>query len=381
MNVLDKYLKGDKVIWAVVLLMVLFSVLVGYSSSANLAIRLSDGDATPYLFKHVTMLVLGVGGMFYMQHFDFKYLSRLSVLGIWVSVVLLLVTMVAGRNINSAQRWLLGFQPSDLAKIVLIIYVARFLVVRKEKLKSFKQGLVPIMIPIATICILIMPSDFSTAFLVFVICFTLLFVGGAAVKHLAGIVGVAVLVFGILAGINAVRPGTLPRWETWMSRISSFESGEVVVNYQANQAKIAIVNGGWLGNGPGKGSIKNMMYSAQSDFVYASILEDWGGMIGGIGTLLLYLILLFRSIKVATKTESLFGSYLVFGLSFSIVIQALINMGVGVNILPVTGQPLPLISMGGTSILFTCVSIGVILNVSRTVYKEQEVKRGNHAIA
>lgn len=370
----EKYLKGDKVIWSIIILLSLFSSVMAYSASSNLAYRLTDGDATPFFFKHVAILVIGIVTIIYLQHFKFRYFSRLSQIGIWIAAVLLLVTLMFGRSVNSAQRWIMGFQPSDLAKIVLIIFVARLLAKNHKNIKSFKEGLLPILIPIAGICVLILPADFSTAFMLFVVCFVLLFVGGVAVKYLLGLIGGAVGLFGLLLLLNAASPGLLPRVETWKQRIFSFESGDEKENYQAQRAKLAVANGGVWPNGPGKGAIKNELYSAQSDFVYASIIEEYGSIIGGVGMLLLYLIFLFRSIKIMTKTNSLFGGYLVFGLSFLLVFQALINMGVGVNLLPVTGQPLPLISMGGTSILFTCISIGIILNVSRTVYADQEEK-------
>lgn len=368
----EKYLKGDRVIWSIVILLSLFSSVIAYSASSNLAYRLTDGDATPFFFKHVAILIIGIVLIIYLQHFQFRYFSRLSQIGIWFAAVLLLVTLLFGRNVNSAQRWIMGFQPSDLAKIVLVIYVARLLAKNHEKIKNFKEGLMPILIPIGGICLLILPADFSTAFMLLVVCFVLLFVGGIAIKHLLSLIGGAIGLFSLLLLLNAASPGLLPRVETWKQRLFSYESGNEEENYQAQRAKLAVANGGILRFKPGRGAVKNELYSAQSDFVYASVIEEYGSLIGGLGLLLLYLIFLFRSIRIMTKTESLFGGYVVFGLSFLLVFQALINMGVGVNLLPVTGQPLPLISMGGTSILFTCVSIGIILNISRTVYTDQE---------
>lgn len=371
---IDKYLKGDKVIWSIIIILSLISVVMAYSASSNMAYRLTDGDATPFFFKHLVILVLGIVAIIYLQHFQFRYFSRLSQLGIWVAGLLLLVTLLFGRNVNSAQRWIMGFQPSDLAKIVLVIYVARMLTKNKKVIKNFKEGLLPILIPIGAICILILPADFSTAAMLLVVCFTLLFVGGVAVKHLLAIIGGAIGVLMLLIALNHIAPGLLPRVNTWEQRLMGYSSGSAEDNYQAQRAKLAVANGGVIPKGPGNGTIKNELYSAQSDFIYATIIEDWGSILGGVMLLLLYLMFLFRSIKIMTKTDSSFGGYLAFGLSFLLVFQALVNMGVGVNLLPVTGQPLPLISMGGTSILFTCVSIGIILNVSRTVYKEEETE-------
>ncbi len=367
---IDKYIKGDKVIWTVIIILSLYSLVMAYSSSSNLAFRIAGGNVIPYLMKHLVILVMGVVLIIYLQFFNFKYFSRLSQIGIFVSIVLLFVTLLFGVNKGNASRWIMGFQPSDLAKLILVIYVSRMLVYKQVKIKHFKKGLLPILWPISVICALILPADFSTAAMLFLVCFIMLFVGGAKLKHLGSIVGSGLAVFLLLILINLAFPGLLPRVDTWKSRIVSFESGDKKENYQAEMAKRAVANGFLFGKGPGKGNIKNDLYSAQSDFIYASSIEEFGSILGGLGIVVLYLILFFRSIRIMNKTESKFGSYVVFGLSFMMVFQSLINMGVGVNLFPVTGQPLPLISMGGTSILFTCISFGIILNISRTVYKD-----------
>lgn len=379
MNQLLKYLSGDKVIWMVLIVLSLFSIVIAYSSSSNMAYRLTDGDATPYLFKHALFIVVGIFIVYYVHKINFKYFSKISVIGVWVSIILLALTLIFGKSVNSASRWFLGFQPSDLAKVMLIIYVARMLSMKRDVIKNFKEGLLPILIPVALICGLILPADFSTAAMLFVIVFILLFVGGVAIKHLLGIVGSAVGAFALLMLINVASPGLLPRVDTWTSRIFAFSEGDGnskldnKENYQANQAKISVANGGIIGKGPGNGTVKNGLYSAQSDFVFAVTLEEFGLIFGGGLLILLYLILLTRCVRMMSKTDSYFGSFLLLGLSFSIVFQAFINMGVGVNLLPVTGQPLPLISMGGTSILFTAFSIGIILSVSRDIYKDEPV--------
>jgi cell division protein FtsW len=367
---IDKYIKGDKVIWTVIIILSLYSLVMAYSSSSNLAFRIAGGNVIPYLMKHLLILIMGVVLIIYLQFFNFKYFSRLSQIGIFVSIVLLFVTLLFGVNKGNASRWIMGFQPSDLAKLILVIYVARMMVYKQVKIKDFKKGLAPILWPIGVICALILPADFSTAAMLFLVCFIMLFVGGAKLKHLGSIIGSGLVVFLFLILINLAFPGLLPRVDTWKSRIISFESGDKKENYQAEMAKRAVANGFLFGKGPGKGNIKNDLYSAQSDFIYASSIEEFGSLFGGLGIVVLYLILFFRSIRIMNKTESKFGSYVVFGLSFMMVFQSLINMGVGVNLFPVTGQPLPLISMGGTSILFTCISFGIILNISRTVYKD-----------
>ena len=343
-----------------------------------MAYRLTEGNATPFWFKHVATLVLGFVMMVYLQHFNFKYFSRISQLGIWVSGALLLVTLFFGKNVNSAQRWIMGFQPSDLAKIMLVLYTARLLTVHKDKIKDFRNGVVPILIPIGGICLLILPADFSTAFMLGTACFVLLYVGGVSVKHLMAIIGGAVGLLLMLIMLNKAGGDFLPRVGTWEKRMVSFlhlggddASTEIKEdNYQAQQGKMSVANGGLLGQGLGKGNIKNDLYSSQSDFVFSSIVEEMGLLFGAIPLLFLYMMFFFRSIRLMLNTPSKFGAYVAFGLSFMLVLQSMINMGVGVNLLPVTGQPLPLISMGGTSILFTCISIGIILNVSKTLEKE-----------
>lgn len=214
-EILEKYLKGDKGIWAVVILLSLFSAVMALSASSNMAYRLADGNATPFWIKHVFFLIIGIVIMVYLQHFKFKYFSRLSQVGLWLVIPLLLVTLAFGKNINSAQRWIMGFQPSDLAKVVLIIYVARMLALNKDKITNFKEGLLPILIPIAAICGLILPANFSTAFMLAAVCFTMLFVGGALIKHLLAVVGGAIGVFALLILLSNVIPGFLPRAKTW----------------------------------------------------------------------------------------------------------------------------------------------------------------------
>jgi cell division protein FtsW len=371
-QLIEKYLKGDKVIWTIIILLSLYSIVMAYSSSSNLAFRISGGNVAPYVIKHTLIIVIGIVLIIYLQFFPYKYFSRLSQIGIFVSIVLLFVTLLFGVSKGNASRWIMGFQPSDFAKLVLIIYVSRMLTNKKDVIKDFKKGLIPILWPVALICGLILPADFSTAAMLFTVCFAMMFIGGARIKHLGSIIGTAFLGFTFLILVNMAVPGFLPRVDTWEKRIMSFGSGEKQENYQAEMAKRAVANGFLFGKGPGKGHVKNDLYSAQSDFIYASSIEEFGSIIGGIGLVILYMILFFRAIRIMNKVDSKFASFVVFGLSFMLIFQSFINMGVGVNLFPVTGQPLPLISMGGTSILFTCISLGIILNVSTTVYIDSE---------
>ena len=374
-NFIDKYLKGDKVIWTVIILLSFYSIIMAYSSSSNLAFRIAGGNVAPYIIKHTLIMFIGIILIIYLQFFPYKYLSRLSQIGIFVSIILLFVTLLFGVSKGNASRWIMGFQPSDFAKLVLILYVSRMLTTKQEEIKDFKKGLLPILWPVLVICGLILPADFSTAAMLLIVCFTMIFVGGAKIKHLASITGTAIVGFLFLVLLNMAFPGFLPRVDTWEKRMISYGSGNKQENYQAEMAKRAVANGFLFGKGPGNGNVKNDLYSAQSDFIYASSIEEFGSIFGGLGLILLYMILFFRAIRIMNKVDSKFASFLVFGLSFMLIFQSFINMGVGVNLLPVTGQPLPLISMGGTSILFTCISLGIILNVSSTVYTENNYEK------
>ena len=374
-NSLFKYVNGDRVIWMIVIILSLFSIVVAYSASSNMAYRLTDGDATSFLFKHMMLLIAGFTIMIVIHKIKFSLFSRASQLGVYIAAILLLVTLMFGVSKGNASRWIMGFQPSDFAKLVLLIYVARFLAQNKPRIETFK-GLLPALIPIGVICGLILPADFSTAALLFVSCLVLLFIGGAKLKHLALVVGGCIVAFGLLLLINVAIPGMLPRADTWNERVVDFFTGSAEENYQSTQAQMGIVNGGVINFQPGGGSIKNDIFSAQSDFVYSTIVEEFGVLIGGLGLLLLYLILFFRCLRLSARAKNKFGAYVAFGLSFILVLQAMINMGVGSTLLPVTGQPLPLVSMGGTSILFSCISIGIILSISHSIEKTEG---GKHA--
>lgn len=367
-----KYLKGDRVIWMVSIILSLISLLAVYSSISSLAYKYTDGNTLYYLFKHGIMLITGLGIMYVVHKMNYKYFSRLSQIAIWVAAILLVLTLLLGVNLNEASRWIKipiinqNFQTSDFAKIALIAFVARELTVRREKLHIFKQGVLPILVPIAIICGLILPANFSTAAMLFMVCAILLFVGGVPFKHLILIFTLAITGFALLLSLSSVFPDLLPRAATWKARIMSFESGDSESNYQVEHAMMAIHSGGLLPDGPGTGDSRNYLPHPYSDMIYAFIIEEYGSLIGGCGILLLYLIFLYRALRVARRSERDFGALLVIGLSLLIAMQAFINMAVAVNLFPVTGQPLPLVSMGGTSIWFTCLSLGMILSVSRT---------------
>ncbi|HVA98979.1 MAG TPA: FtsW/RodA/SpoVE family cell cycle protein [Bacteroidia bacterium] len=290
---------------------------------------------------------------------------------------LLLFTLLKGISAGEASRWLeipgtgLTFQTSDFAKLALIIYVARMLSLKQEQIKDFKSAFLPIVVPIAIICALILPANFSTAAVLFVTCLFLLFIGRVSIKYILMLVGMGCVSIALFVALVFAFPHISNRVETWKSRIENFKSNDSQNNYQADQAKIAIATGGFFGKGPGNSTQKNFLPQASSDFIYAILIEEYGTM-AAIIIVFLYIVLLFRAVRIVTKSPKTFGSLLAIGLCFSLVFQAMINMAVAVNLFPVTGQPLPLISMGGTSIWFTSIAIGIILSVSREVENEQE---------
>ncbi|MFQ3332943.1 MAG: cell division protein FtsW [Thalassomonas sp.] len=357
-------LEGDKTIWGVVLALSLFSILVVYSTAG-----------WHFLFSHVTKLLLGLSAMYVVHKIKFKYFSKLGQLGFVFSLFLLVLVLLIGVSVNGASRWLQiagqQFQPSDVAKLAILVYMGRQISKQREYLHDFKDLLWYVLGPLLLVCALILPNNFSTAALVFINGLVLMFVGKIRFKFIAGIIGFAfVCALTIYATAKFTPLGTkiMPRSATWVSRIDSFfvdaEGDEQTKDFQQTQALVAIQNGGVMGVGPGKSTQRSILPYSSSDFIYAIIIEEYG-LFGGIMALLFYLILMFRAIRIALRVESVFGSLLATGLMFSLVFQALINMLVSVEVLPVTGQTLPLISMGGTSIVFSCIAIGIVLSVSR----------------
>ncbi len=364
-------LYGDRTIWIVIIFLMLFSILAVYGSISTLAVK--SGGSTRFLFKHLLMLGLGFFFMYKIHLVNFKYYSRLAFLLYWPTVILLLLTLIMGVNLNNASRWLnipfinLSFQTSDLAKIVLVVFVARLLKLKQEQLNDFSKGIWPVLWPAALIIILILPANFSTAALLTITVFIMLFVGGSSIFQLFKVVGVGVAVVGLLFLASMAKPEFFPRVETWKSRIVNFSEDKKEV-FQVEHAMAAIYNGGAFPQMPGTGKARNYLPHPYSDMIYAYVVEEYGSIIGGLGLMLMYLIILSRSLRLAIKSEDPFAKNLVVGLSFMIVFQALINMAVSVNLIPVTGQPMPLVSMGGTSTLFTSIALGMILGVSTSVY-------------
>ena len=357
-------LEGDSTIWGVVLALSLFSVLVVYSTAGWY-----------FLFNHISKLILGLFAMYVVHKIKFKYFSKLGQLAYLLSLVLLILVLIIGVSVNGASRWLQiagqQFQPSDVAKLAILIYMARQISKQRNYLNNLKDLAWYVLGPLLLVCALILPNNFSTAALVFINGLVLMFVGKIRIKFIAGIIGIAFVgAIAIYASAKYTSFGTkiMPRSATWVSRIDSFfidvEGDEQTKDFQQTQALVAIQNGGITGLGPGKSIQRNILPYSSSDFIYAIIIEEYG-LFGGVMALLFYLILLFRAIRISLRIESIFGSLVVVGLMFSLVFQAIINMLVSVEVLPVTGQTLPLISLGGTSIVFTCISIGIVLSISR----------------
>ncbi|MDG2173463.1 MAG: FtsW/RodA/SpoVE family cell cycle protein [Flavobacteriaceae bacterium] len=366
-------IKGDKPLWVVFILLASFSFLPVYSSASNLAYLYGDGNTFSYLFKHFIHLSLGFFLMYMVHKIPYRYFRGISILMIPVILVLLAYTIFQpsiSDSITNSNRWIripivgFGFQPSTLASIIILIYVARYLSKIKDKLITFSQSILPLWVPVFLTISLILPANFSTSAILFSMVMLLCFLGGYPLKYLIGILSSAVILFSIFILSVKAYPDLFPnRVDTWKSRVENFvDSKETKSNYQIEKAKIAIATGGITGLGPGKSVQKNFLPQSSSDFIYAIIVEEYG-LIGGLALLLLYLWFLFRVIIISNKSKSVFGSLLAIALGIPIVFKALVNMAVAVQLFPVTGQPLPLISSGGTSIWMTCLAIGIIQSV------------------
>lgn len=369
MQFLANRIKGDKIIWLVVILLSMFSLLAVYSSTGTLAYKYQGGNTEYYMIKHFIILVLGLFLMYLAHLVKYTYFSRIFQIILWIAIPLLALTLVAGLNLNDARRVLplpfgLTFQTSDLAKLTLIMYLARMLTKRQEVIKDFRGAFIPIIIPVLIVCFLILPANFSTAAILFTTSLVLMFIGRVSLKHIGAMIGIGVVMMVVLFLVADSYPSLLPRVDTWKSRLENFKGAEGDDHYQVEQAKIAIARGGIIGKMPGNSEQRNFLPHPYSDFIFAIIIEEYG-LLGGTAVVFLYLILLFRAVKIVTRTPRNFGAFLTIGVAFSLVFQAMINMGVAVNLLPVTGQTLPLVSMGGTSIWFTSIALGIILSVSK----------------
>ncbi|TCK67394.1 cell division protein FtsW [Winogradskyella wandonensis] len=373
-------IKGDRLIWAIATLLAIFSFLPVYSAASNLAYTGGSGNTFSYLLKHFMHLFLGFTIMYAVHKIPYRYFRGLSMVMIPVVIVLLVVTVLQGTTIDgaNASRWIkipfinMSFQTSNLASVVLMVYVARYLSKIKDKRITFKETILPLWIPVFIVLMLILPANFSTTAIIFSMVVLLTFLGGYPIRYLLVIIGSGIMALVFFVLVAKSFPDVMPnRVDTWISRIENFANGEdTEEDYQIENAKIAIASGGINGLGPGKSKQKNILPQSSSDFIFAIIVEEYG-LFGGLFLLVMYSWLLFRIVIVSQKSDTIFGKLLVLGVGLPIVFQALINMAVAVELFPVTGQTLPLISSGGTSIWMTCMAIGIILSVSA---KREEIK-------
>ena len=384
MKTLIHNLKGDRVIWSFVALLALFSFMPVYSASSNLAyLKHGTGNTLVYLIKHFVHLLMGFIIMYQVQKVPYHYFRSLSRVLLPLAWILLVYTLLKGTMIEgaNASRWIqvpflgITFQPSAFASISLLIYVARYLSKTEVEEMTFQKSLMELWAPVFFTLMLILPANFSTTALIFSMVLMLAFIGKYPIRNIGIIVGFGIVSFAFFVLIVKAFPDAFPnRVDTWMSRIDNFASDKPGEDdYQIEKAKIAIASGGVYGLGPGKSIQKNFLPQSSSDFIFAIIIEEFG-LFGGFVVMFLYLMLFIRFIIASYKAPTLFGKLLVAGLGFPIIFQAFINMGVAVELLPTTGQTLPLISSGGTSIWMTCAALGIILNVTK---KEEEIVQEN----
>ncbi len=382
-----KNISGDRTVWAIIGALGIFSFLPVYSASTNLVYVVSNGTTTGHLIKHAVLLLLGFIIIYTTHKIPYRYFSGLSVIMIPVVLVLLAYTLFQPRDANTimAARWIsvpftgFKFQTSTLAGVILMIYVARYFAKNKDTKIFFKDSLLPLWTPVILVLAFIFPANFSTAAILFVMVIMLAFLGNYPIKYLLliGITGLSMVVLFILTVKAFPDNFKNSRVQTWMNRIESYSEKDSKENYQSYRAQVAIYSGGIQGKGPGKSIQKNLLPQSSSDFIYAIIAEEYG-LIGAVAIISMYVLLLFRIVIIATKTESIFGTLAVLGVGIPIVFQALINMAVAVGLFPVTGQPLPLVSAGGTSIWMTCFAIGIVISVSAA--KEKEIIKNNDEI-
>lgn len=384
--------KGDKVIWALVILLALVSLLAVYSATGSLAYKNYKGNTEVYLFKQVAFILVGIMVIYFAHLVNYTFYSRAAKIAFLISIPLLFYTLFFGVRMNEGSRWIrlpfinMTMQTSDFARLALFMYLARLMSKKQEVIKDFKKGFLPLITPVAIVCILIAPANLSTAILLGASCMLLLFIGRVSTRHMLMTLGIALIPILFLVSAAVIRHGKeskeevaitakktssslFARVDTWIGRMESFIYGSDMADndaYQVNQAKIAVSKGGFLGVGPGNSTTRDYLPQAYNDFIYAIIIEEYG-LMGGAFIMFIYLVFLYRCIRIYKRCPFAFGAFLALGLSFTLAIQAVANMAVTVNLFPVTGVTLPLVSMGGTSFIFTCLAVGIILSVSRNV--------------
>ena len=381
-----KYLKGDSVIWVITLIMLAFS-LVSVYSFVPILVKIEGGSPFKYLFKHLIYVFIGLGVMYWVHKKDPKYVSQLSKFGFYLAVALLIFTFFFGTKVNDAGRWVripfvgLTFQSSDFAKLAIIVYLSRLLVKKKDVLNQWKGGFWPVVIPVLIICGLIVKDNFSTAALLFMICLAIMFLGRVPFLKIFSIVGggIGLLMFAVLIHKAAPDLNLLPRLETWENRITNRmeDDKDVIVNAQSLNAKLAIYNGSILGQGVGDGQLKEYLPEAYADFYYSSFVEEFG-LISSIFLILLYLILLYRIMRIGMRSESLFETYVCVGIGILMLTQASVNMLVCTGVFPVTGQNMPLLAMGGSALIMTCLGLGIVQSIASKQTEKEEKKESKN---
>lgn len=387
----NKLIQGDLALWGFLALLAIFSFFPVFSASSNLSYVVGNGTPWQHLLKHMFILVMGFIIMIGIHRIPYHYFKGISILMLPVVILLLIYTVSQGATIGgaNASRWIripfvgIGFQTSTLAFLVLMMYVAHYLDKTFGQVVSFNKTILPLWLPVGIVIALILPANLSTAVIVFVMVFLLCFFGGHPIKHLFIILGIALVAFTLFILVAKAFPEAMPnRVDTWMSRIDNFISPTEgsAGNYQVERAKIAIATGGVTGLGVGKSVMKNFLPQSSSDFIYAIIVEEYG-LVGGVGIIFLYLVIFFRVMLIARRVNTTYGKLLVIGVGFPVILQAFINMGVALNVFPVTGQTLPMISSGGTAAWMTCITFGIILSASVTTIntrpQESEVNQDN----
>lgn len=383
--------KGDRVIWALVILLTLVSLLAVYSATGSLAYKNYKGNTEIYLLKQIIFIMAGIMVIYFAHLVNYTFYSKAAKIAFLISLPLLFYTLFFGVKMNEGSRWIrlplinMTLQTSDFARLALFMYLARLISKKQDVIKDFKQGFLPIIAPVLVTCAMIAPANLSTALLLGASCLLLMFIGRVSTKHILMTIGVALIPVLFLVAAAVIRHGKAKpeteivakksstlfgRVDTWIGRMESFIYGgkDDVDNdaYQVNQAKIAISKGGLFGVGPGNSTTRDYLPQAYNDFIYAIIIEEYG-LAGGAFIMFVYLVFLYRCIRIYKKCPYAFGAFLALGLSFTLAIQAVANMAVTVNLFPVTGVTLPLVSMGGTSFIFTCLAVGIILSVARNV--------------
>lgn len=382
-----KYLKGDGVIWIITLLMLAFSLVTVYSF-VPILIKMEGGSPFKYLFKHFIYVLISLAVMFWVHKRDPKYIFMLSKFGFFLAVALLVFTFFFGTKVNDAGRWVqipfvgLTFQSSDFARLALVIYISRLLVKKKNLLDNWKEGFLPIVIPIIVICGLILKDNFSTAAILFAISFTLLFLGKVPIIKLSSLIGggIVLLLFTILIHKAAPELNLLPRYETWENRILNKidDDKHIIANAQASNAQLAIYSGSIFGKGVGDGELKSYLPEAYADFYYSSFVEEFG-LISSIILILFYLILLYRIMRIGLRSDNLFETYVCIGIGILILSQASVNMLVCTGTLPVTGQNMPLLAMGGSALMITCLGLGIVQGIANKQEKHKEIQTKKEA--